>query len=127
MAVQVFYDGWCPFCISQVTALKRLDWLDLVIPVSVRDPGVADDYGLDLEKAVQRLHSRACDNGSLREGIDAVIQVTCRVIPYWPLVPSLVLLRLLGVGQWAYDQVAKRRMVTVPTCQDGACRRDRPS
>jgi predicted DCC family thiol-disulfide oxidoreductase YuxK len=116
--VTVFYDGWCPLCSRSAETAKKLDTLRLLEFVSYREPGVTGKYGLDPAKLEQRLHTTT-DGRHFREGIDALIQLTSRVIPFWPLVPLLLLAKVLGFGQWAYDQVAKRRTI-IPAggCED---------
>lgn len=109
LELQVFYDGWCPLCTSIVKLIKKFDWLDLIKPISLREPGIAQAYGLDPNRLLERIHARSPRTGSVTDGIDAVIRVASRVAPCWPLLPVLVVLRALGLGQWAYDQVAKRR------------------
>jgi predicted DCC family thiol-disulfide oxidoreductase YuxK len=116
--VTVFYDGWCPLCTKSAETARQLDMLDLLELVSFRDPGVAERYGLDPAKLEQRLHTTS--NGKeFREGIDAVIQMMSRVIPFWPLVPFLWTAKVLGFGQWAYDRIAARRTI-IPAggCED---------
>ncbi|UFJ60203.1 DCC1-like thiol-disulfide oxidoreductase family protein [Brevibacillus sedimenti] len=119
--VIVFYDGWCPMCQASVRTLKKLDWFGLLRFVSFREPGVCDMYGLDPQKAEQRMHSRRVNDTVMRDGIHAFIQISKRLVPMWPISPLLCLANLLGIGQKAYDFVASRRTILPAGGCDDAC------
>ncbi len=109
--VSVFYDGRCLFCRRTMATLKRLDWLGLLEPVSFRDPGVIERFGLDPVRAAARLHARAAGAPASVEGIDAVILLATRQPPVWPAVPLLWIAARLGWGQRVYDWIAARRTI----------------
>lgn len=109
--VLVFYDGRCLFCRRAVAALKRLDWLGLLEPVSFRDPGVIERFGLDPVRAAARLHTRAAGAPAPAEGIDAVTLIATRVPLLSPLVPFLWIAARVGWGQRVYDWIAARRTI----------------
>ncbi len=109
--VIVFYDGWCSLCRRSTATLKRLDLLGLLEPISFRDPGVVERYGLDPARATVRLHARAAGAPAPVEGIDAVILIATRLPPLWPLLPFLWLAARLGFGQRVYDWLAARRTI----------------
>lgn len=92
-----------------MAALKRLDWLNLLVPTSFRDPGVVERDRLEVARLNRRMQSRREAGGPVREGIDAVVQIAWRVPLLWPVAPLLVVSRWLGVGQTAYDFIASRR------------------
>lgn len=119
--IRVFYDGWCPSCVQQVEWIRQLDWLGLVTPLSFRDEGLCQRFGLDPARAARRIHAQAVATGRLWDGVDAVIQVVSRVVPLWPLLPALLVLRLLGLGQRAYDWLASRRLIVAPACTGTHC------
>ncbi len=109
--VFVFYDGRCLFCRRTMATLKRLDWLGLLEPVSFRDPGVIERFGLDPVRAAARLQARAAGAERPVEGIDAVILIATRLPPVWPAVPLLWIAARLGWGQRVYDWIAARRTI----------------
>ncbi|MDR7556104.1 MAG: DCC1-like thiol-disulfide oxidoreductase family protein [Armatimonadota bacterium] len=113
--LRVFYDGWCPLCTRSARWLARLDLAGLVRWISFRDPGVAERYGLDPDRAARRIQSLD-GRGRRREGIDALLAVAVRIPLLWPLVPVLGVGRLVA-GQRLYDALATRRLIVVP----GAC------
>ena len=107
----VFYDGWCSLCRRSVGTLKRLDLLGLLVPVSFRDPGILEQFGLDPARVAARLHARAAGAPVPVEGIDAVILIATRLPPLWPVLPVFWLARRLGFGQRLYDWLAVRRTI----------------
>ncbi|GAB4199766.1 MAG: hypothetical protein OHK0022_20280 [Roseiflexaceae bacterium] len=113
--VQVFYDGWCPFCRRSVALLGRLDTLGLLEPISFREPGVVNTYGLDAERAEARMQARG-RRGTTVEGIDAVLLIATRLPLLWPALPLLWTARALGAGQAAYDWIAARRTIIPAGC-----------
>ena len=85
--------------------------------VSFREPGVVPRYGLDAERAAQRIHSVDAA-GRVRQGIDAMIAIGGRTVVLWPLVLLFWLARLVA-GQRFYDAVASRRVIVIPgVCAD---------
>lgn len=115
LGLVVLYDGWCPLCTRSVRWWGRVNLPALVRFVSFREPGAAALHGLDQARAARRIQAVAGD-GSVREGMDALIAIAGRSLILWPALPLLVLGRLV-VGQRLYDVVARRRTVLVP----GAC------
>jgi len=115
----VLYDGWCSLCGRSVRRLDRLDLLSLVQFVSFRDPGVLERYQVDATRAQRRVLSIDA-RGRVREGADVMVQIALRSPLLWPVVPVLVVGRLLG-GQRLYDAAARRRVVLVPGGCAGHC------
>jgi len=121
--VLVFYDGHCQLCIRSVEALQRLDFFSLLEFVSFRDPQVIVTHGLDARQLERRMHTKTLRTNDIQEGIDSVIQIAIRLIPLWPIVPVLVVARLLGLGQRIYDFIARHRMIlpSPSSCVKGQC------
>ncbi|PDO09639.1 MAG: hypothetical protein BLM47_11385 [Candidatus Reconcilbacillus cellulovorans] len=117
----IFYDGWCPFCTQQAKRLKKLDWFGLVDAVSFREPDVCRAYGLDPERAARRIQAIVGRSGKRVEGFAVVVRVACRIPLYWPLLPALLAIRAVGLGDVLYDRFAARRTLIVPTCAGETC------
>ncbi|MEJ8548114.1 DCC1-like thiol-disulfide oxidoreductase family protein [Brevibacillus borstelensis] len=117
--VIVFFDGWCPMCQASVRTLKALDWFGLLRYASFREQSVCEAYGLDPQKAEQRMHSKRIGDTDLHGGIHAFIQISKRIVPMWLISPLLCLANRLGIGQKVYDFIAARRTI-MPTggCDD---------
>lgn len=112
LGLTVLYDGWCPMCTRSIRWLSRCDLLSLVRYISFRDPAVLDQTGLDTRRVERRIHS-ITGSGAVREGIDAMLQITARSVLLWPLVPLFWICRFVA-GQRAYDALATRRVILVP-------------
>jgi predicted DCC family thiol-disulfide oxidoreductase YuxK len=125
LELAVLYDGWCPLCTRSARWWSRIDLLALVRFVSFRDPGVAALYGLDVERAARRIQAVASD-GSVREGMDALIAIAGRSVILWPALPLLVLGRLVA-GQRLYDALARRRTILIPGACEEHCQVRQPS
>ncbi|MDQ7850855.1 MAG: DCC1-like thiol-disulfide oxidoreductase family protein, partial [Armatimonadota bacterium] len=116
----VLYDGWCSLCTRSVRRLSRLDLLSLVQFVSFRHPGVLERYRVDRARAERRVLGIDA-RGRIREGADVMVQIAVRLPLLWPLLPVLVVGRLL-VGQRLYDALAGRRAVLVPGSRVLSCK-----
>jgi predicted DCC family thiol-disulfide oxidoreductase YuxK len=115
----VLYDGWCPMCTRSILWLKRFDVGALVNYASFRDRAVRGRFDLDPVKASQRV--QAVDgSGRRREGMDVLVAVALRSVLLWPVVPLLLLARMI-TGQRLYDALASRRMILVPGRCDAHC------
>jgi len=118
----VYYDGWCPLCQAIHHRLIRVDWLDRLQFVSMREPGVVDSLGVPAERLAARMHVRYNRTGHLVDGIDAVAAIAAQVPPLWPLWPVIRLSALTGLGGWLYDWVAARRVIIpVGACDEHGC------
>ncbi len=112
LELAVFYDGWCPFCVRSIHWLSRWDLCSLVRYESFREAGVTEQYGLDRAKLERRIHS-VTPSGTVRQGIDVMLQIAARSLFLWPILLPLYLARL-AAGQRAYDVLAARRLVITP-------------
>lgn len=122
----VFYDGWCALCSRSTRWLRALDLLSLVQFVSFREPGVTELYRLDASRAARRMQS-VRPEGRVQEGMDTLVAIAVRSILLWPVLPLLVVGRLVA-GQRFYDALARRRLVVVPgACEDHCPVAQRPS
>ncbi len=101
----VLYDADCAFCALCVRIMRVADLLSIV-SYAPRHFGGAE----------QRIQSIML-GGQMREGMDVIIQVTARSVLLWPLLPLIVVGRLL-FAQRAYDFVAARRYQIM----GGACK-----
>lgn len=115
----VFYDGWCSMCTGSARRWGRLDLLSLVHFVSFREPVVMELYGLDPARAARRIQSVA-GSGRIQEGMDTLLAVAARSILLWPLLPVLVLVRVVARHRF-YDAIAARRLIVVPGACDTHC------
>jgi predicted DCC family thiol-disulfide oxidoreductase YuxK len=116
----VLYDGQCNFCRSQIELLKRLGGQNRLRFLSLHDPSVAKKYpDLTSEQLMEQMWIIA-PNEKRYGGAWAVRYLT-RVLPIlWPLAPILHVPGLMGVWQYLYRQIAKRRyLIAGRQCEEG--------
>src|SRR5438105_1313655 len=104
MKAQILYDGECPLCLQSVAILKRLDWLDQLAYVNVRDARQVPvcDPPLDPERLLEEMHLVTPDGRHVHHGFAAFRWMAWRLPPLWPLLPILYLPGVATLGQRAY-------------------------
>lgn len=118
----VFYDGYCPLCRGSKKAIENVDWLHKIEFLSFREDGVMSQYDLHDKKLEERIYSIRLRDRKGYEGIETILQMAMRVPLYWVFVPFLYLAIKVGLGQPAYDFIAKRRnIVPVGQCDENGC------
>lgn len=126
--IVVFYDGWCPLCRKTIIMWGRLDTFGLLVFKSFRESEVIEEYKLDKNKVENRMHSIKVSNRRVVEGMDSFIQITKRIPLLWLFLIPMIVVNLIGLGQWSYDLIAKKRNI-IPQgergCNDQSCPVDR--
>ena len=117
----VLYDGDCPFCVSSVSTLRRLDWLGRLAYGDARDAELRRRFpGVDPQTALERLHLLTPDGGRVLDGFHAFRWITGRLPVLWALWPLLWIPGVAPLGVRVYDAVARNRFV-FGACKTGAC------
>lgn len=119
---QVLYDGDCKFCRKSVEALRRLDWLDRLDYMDVRDPDALADVGVSLEpgRLLEEMHLVTPDGAKVYSGFRAFRWIAWRLPLLWVVAPLLYLPGAESVGQRMYLWVARNRFRLLP-CHGGVC------
>jgi predicted DCC family thiol-disulfide oxidoreductase YuxK len=118
----VLYDGECPFCVSSVQRLRRLDWLGKLEFGDARDGAILDRHpGIDAEVALRRLHL-VPPGGAILEGFYAFRWLSRRLPALWLIWPFLWIPGVAPVGVRIYDLVARNRFA-FGACDGDACDR----
>ena len=119
-ALEVFFDGACPFCAREVRSLERRNRRGLVLFTDIAGPGFSPERaGVPWDALMARIHARLAD-GTLVEGVEVFRRVYA-LLGFGPLVavtrlPGLS--RLLDAG---YDWFARNRMRLAGRCGEGRC------
>ena len=120
----VIYDGHCVFCRRQVERLHRWDGGRRLAFVSLHEPIVATRFpDLTHEQLMDQMS--VIDQRGRRHGGAAAFRYLSRRLPrLWPLAPLMHLPFMLGVWQWIYGQIAKRRYLLAGKhdCSEGSCK-----
>lgn len=120
--LEVYYDGWCSICTGIRDRLERLDRRGRLAFCSMREEGVPERVGVPAEALAARMHVRDLRSGRVAEGITAVRLLAATLPTLWPLWPAIWVSEKVGLGGWLYDWIAARRpIVPVGHCKDGAC------
>lgn len=114
----VFYDGYCPLCRGSKKVIEKADWLNKIDFLSFREPGVMETYNLSGKNPERRIIGKRLPDRNTYEGIETIMEITKRVPLYWIFVPFLYIATKVGLGQWTYDFIAKRRKI-IPVGQCG--------
>jgi predicted DCC family thiol-disulfide oxidoreductase YuxK len=120
----ILFDGDCRFCQQQV---RNLNWLSArrLAFLSLHDTRVSALYPkLSPEMLMKEIYLVSPD-GTYYAGA-AVIRYLSRKLPrLWVLAPILHIPFSLGLWQWCYNQIAKRRYLISghesDACDNGSC------
>lgn len=117
--VIVFYDNWCPNCTRFINTVKKIDWLHGIREVPLRTPGLSSQYpGLDLQKAYKEMASY---QGNWHYGFISIYLILIRLPLAWVFIPILFLLKILGIGEIIYKELAIKRKIIPIHCTDDSC------
>ena len=85
---EVFYDGGCRLCVTEINLLRRLDRRQRIIFTDIGDPkfSAVDETGLSYVELMVRIHGRYA-SGQLVEGVEVFRQLYARTF-FDPLCPS---------------------------------------
>ena len=119
---RVLYDGDCAFCCKSVELLKRLDWLDKLAYVNVRDESQAflKEPPVAGAPLLEQMHVLPTDRKHLHGGYSAIRFMAWRLPLTWPLASLLYLPGMTWLGQKIYLWIARNRFKIVP-CEHGVC------
>ena len=107
--VTVLYDGACPLCRREIAHYRRIDrngrivWMDIA-----NRPEVAEDFGLDWDTAMQKLHVLGAD-GRWHTGVDAFAALWSELPYYRRLAPVARLPLVRPALEWGYRLFARWR------------------
>lgn len=114
----VFYDNWCPNCSRFIKIVKKLDWLNLVESKELRNEQSKQFSLIDYEKATKQM---ASFNGKWNYGYSSLFFIFIRLPILWILFPIIFLLKITGIGQILYIQLAINRKIIPLHCNEKTC------
>ena len=121
--VEVFYDGDCPLCMSEIGMLRRRDRAKRILFTDIAaagfDPG---SIGVDHDVLMKRIHARL-PSGELIEGVEVFRRLYAAV--GFPRLVAMTRLPVVSHGlDLAYKVFAKNRLRLTGRCaktDDGSC------
>lgn len=117
--IVVFYDNWCPNCTRFIHAVKKVDWLQGIREVQLRNPDLPDQYpGLDLQKAYQEMASY---RRKWYYGYTSIYLILIKIPLAWVFIPILFILKISGMGEIIYRELAIKRKIIPIHCTAESC------
>lgn len=116
--LEVLYDDRCNLCDRTVQAVTLLDVFGRsnLRPLSKNKP-LLDEIGLDMDQALTDLYGVDGKSRRLFCGYDLYVQLSRTLVLLWPLLPLLLLGRLLWIGPRIYRFIAERRTRLFGVCE----------
>lgn len=104
--LDVYYDGYCPFCIRSKNVMSRFDFLHLLRFVSFRDltPERMPSNPEDMERAMVTVAGERKDSG-----MHAVARILVRIPELFPLYLLVSAGNGIGIGEKLYGKIARSR------------------
>ena len=117
-SLDVLYDDRCNLCDRTVQAVTLLDIFGRIRlkPLS-QNKALLDELGLDMSQALTDLYGVRSDDRALFRGYDFYIQLCKTLVLLWPLLPLLLLGKVLLLGPLAYQFIASRRTRLFGVCE----------
>ncbi|WP_038112767.1 thiol-disulfide oxidoreductase DCC family protein [Tuberibacillus calidus] len=109
--IEVYYDGWCPVCTSIMKKINKLDWFNLIQMQSFREDTHLQGIEISKSNLEKRIHVRNMKTEKIYSGIDAFAVMLIRIPVLCLLWFPLKFLSIVGLGNYIYDFIAKRRIV----------------
>lgn len=116
---EVFYDGECPLCVSEIRMLQRMDRHERILFTDIAPPDFEPPAGLSWDTLMARIHGRKAD-GTIVEGVEVFRQLYSAVGFSW----IVALTRIPGIShviEQGYRLFAKHRLRLTGRCRDGQC------
>lgn len=114
----VLYDDRCNLCDRTIQAITLLDVFGRteLRPLSQNKP-LLNEIGLSMNLALTDLYGVRSQDGRLFRGYEFYIQLSQTLVLLWPLLPILLLGKLVRVGPLAYRSIAERRTRLFGVCE----------
>ena len=124
-ALEVFFDGACPFCAREIRFLRRLDRRGQILFTDLSASGFSPERaGIPWDALMARIHARLAD-GTMVEGVE-VFRRLYVLLGFGPLVAMTRLPGLSHLLDAGYAWFARNRMRLAGRCVDGRCGPLRP-
>ena len=116
----VLFDSWCPNCRKFANLINRLDWLNLINFISLRDFEKFSSIlnGIEIEIAKKQMASYT---NKWRYGFISIYYILIRVPLFWAFIPLLYFLKITKIGQYLYIQLSLKRKIIPIHCDADTC------
>jgi predicted DCC family thiol-disulfide oxidoreductase YuxK len=119
---EVFYDGDCPLCMREISALRALDRRGRVRFTDIADPRFDPEReGLpSWQTLMDRIHGRVLETGEIVEGVE-VFRALYEAVGFGLLVGWTRASLVDGLLRRAYTAFASRRLRLTGRCDARGC------
>lgn len=115
----ILYDNWCPICRQSIKIVELLDWFNLIDKKQLRNNQDLPKYEiLNLELATQQMASYT---NTWNYGFISIFYISIRLPVFWIFIPFLFILKISGLGQFLYKELALKRKVIPIQCDENSC------
>ena len=114
----VIYDNWCPNCTKFIRTIQKLDWLKLIDVTKLRDLDINTFPNLNLELAKNQMASY---NRNWNYGFQSIYLIFTRLPVFWLVIPIFFILKITGIGQYFYNELAIKRQIIPIHCNSEGC------
>lgn len=110
----IVYDDWCPYCTRFSNFIKKNDLFNNVSFLRLRKDDIKID-GFNKEEALKKM---ASFEKEWKYGYDSILRLSVRIPTLWILIPILYLLKVIGIGDSIYNELAIKRKIIPIHCND---------
>lgn len=116
----IFYDNWCPNCTKFVHTIEKLDWFNLLKIEQLRNENITEMYtDINISLAEQQMASYT---NKWQYGYTSLFSIFLRIPAMWIFAPLFFVLKITGLGQLLYVQLAIKRKIIRLHCTIDSCR-----
>ncbi|MDQ1164411.1 DCC1-like thiol-disulfide oxidoreductase family protein [Flavobacterium sp. SORGH_AS_0622] len=119
MKLIIFYDNWCPHCSKFANIIKKVDWLKLIDFRELRNESHINQFNeinVNLAKQQMASYTKGWNYGYI-----SLFLIFVRIPLLWFFLPFFWGLKISGLGQYLYTELALKRMIIPLHCDSESC------
>lgn len=115
----IYYDNCCPNCTRFANLVEKLDWLHALKVKQLRNAEhLKNALGINKKLAEKQM---ASFDGQWFYGFETLFRIFLRIPLFWIFIPIFWLLKISGIGQYLYLQLAVNRQIVPLHCTEESC------
>ena len=111
----IVYDDWCPNCTRFSRIIEKIDFFNKVSLLRLRSDNIQIS-GFDKDRALNIMAS--FENNEWKYGYDSIWRISFKIPVFWIFIPFLYLLKITGLGELAYNELAIKRKIIPLHCDE---------
>lgn len=110
------YDNGCPHCTGATHVFHKIDWLNKITSIQLRDGKIINQLpGLDTDKAQKEMAVFYKNKWSY--GFDNFVVIFRKLPLLWIFVPFMYVLKWTKLGDFIYRKAALKRIIVPEYCE----------